>query len=265
LYFNRPSTRTRTSFFWAINKLGGNCILYNAADLQLGNGESAEDTAMALGLFLDVLVVRTDAPSDELYDLVRGSDRLRVINGLSADEHPTQVIADLITMKQEFSSLEDRHVLYIGASNNTSNSLILGASMVPKLRVSVVSPSALSTPSNVRDLAKKQAIGHGSSVSFLENIEELSQKVDVIYTTRWESMGSEPKLDGWRDILPRYRVSEDLMEKVGTNDCIFMHDMPATRGLEITDGALDGDRSRVRRQAFNKGVSAAICLEHVLS
>jgi ornithine carbamoyltransferase len=220
---------------------------------------------MALGLFLDALVVRTDAPSDELYDLVRGSERLRIINGLSADEHPTQAIADLITMRQEFSSLENRHVLYVGASNNTSNSLVLAASMVPKLRMSVVSPPALSTPQHVRDLAKQRSIEHGSSVSFLEDVEELRQKVDVIYTTRWESMGSEPKLDGWREILPRYRVSEDLMKKIGTGDCISMHDMPATRGSEITDGALDGDRSRVRRQAFNKGVSAAVCLEYAMS
>ncbi len=265
LYFERPSTRTRTSFFWATNKLGGRCIVYDAQDLQLRNGESRGDTGMALGLFIDALVVRTDEESATIREIGSGSANLRLINGLSADEHPTQAIADLITMRECFGSLRGRHLLYIGAANNTMNSLVMAASTVPELTVTILSPPQLSASASVRSVAARNAAAYGAEVRFIDSVGMIPRPVDVVYATRWESMGREPPLSGWREIQPLFRVTPELFSNITTDDAIFMHDLPATRGAEVTDDVMDGASSRVQMQAFNKGVSAAVCLEYLLA
>jgi len=265
LYFRRPSTRTRTSFFLAVHRMGGATIQYGPGDLQLENGESICDTAMIFDQCLDALVIRTDGPESELRALVEGSRHLVVINALSEEEHPTQAIADLITMQQEFRSLAGRHILYIGAANNTSGSLLLACSRIPGMRITIGTPYEFRTPDHLTELARENARRQGAQVSIVHSPEDLPAGVDVVYTTRWQSMGKEPAIRGWRSWLAQWRVDEKLMRQVGKEETIFMHDLPASRGDEVTDAIMDGGRSRIRRQAGNKTTSAMVVLKKMLA
>lgn len=262
LVFTKPSTRTRTSFFWAITQMGGDCLAYDGGGLQLGNGESLEDTAMALSRHLDAIVVRTDGPPEELETLRRAADGMPVINALCHREHPTQAIADLVTIKQEFGSFEGLHALYVGLPCNTMNSLVLAAAMIG-LRLTVLTPAGGSDDAWLRDAVG--ALDAGRKIRFARRWEEVTEPVDVVYATRWESMGNAPALAAWRELRASFLLDESRVARVLTPRGIVMHDLPATRGGEVTDGVLDGPRSRIRAQAFNKGISAAVALERALA
>ena len=263
LYFRQPSTRTRTSFFLAVHRMGGVSIQYGPGDLQMENGESIGDTAMIFDQALEALVVRTNGPESELRALAGGSRNLAVINALSEEEHPTQAIADLITIQQEFGDLEGRHVLYIGAANNTSGSLLLALSHVPNVRITMAEPPLFRTPARLVELAMANARASGAVVSFVDTPERLPARVDVVYTARWQSMGKEPGVPHWRSFLCDWRVDSHLMQRVGSSDTIFMHDLPASRGDEVTDEVIDGPRSRIRQQANNKTISAMVVLKNM--
>jgi len=260
LYFKQPSTRTRTSFFLAIERMGGKTIQYGPGDLQLENGESIEDTAMIFDQCLDVIVARTNGPESELRRLAKASSHLAVINALSAEEHPTQAIADLITVQQEFGSLAGRHMLYVGAANNTSSSLLLAATRIPKLQITIATPSEFSQPAHIIAIAQNNAKQSGAKVSVVNSLAQLPAQVDVVYTARWQSMGKEPKYPHWRKLLNIWRVDEDFMQRVGNSSTVFMHDLPASRGDEVTNAVMDGASSRIRRQAHNKTIAAMVVL-----
>jgi ornithine carbamoyltransferase len=264
LYFRQPSTRTRTSFFLAVHRMGGVSIQYGPGDLQWENGESIGDTAMIFDQALEALVARTNGPESELRALAGGSRNLAVINALSEGEHPTQAIADLITVQQEFGSLAGRHILYIGAANNTSGSLLLAASRIPGLRITMAEPDVFRSPAHLIELAKANALESGAVVSFVDSPERLPAPVDVVYTARWQSMGKEPKVPYWRSLLVQWRVDARLLRRVGARDTIFMHDLPASRGDEVTDAVMDGPRSRIRQQANNKTASAMVVLKKMI-
>ncbi len=265
LYFRQPSTRTRTSFFLAAHRLGGATIHYGPGDLQLENGESIVDTAMILDQCIDVLVARTNGPESELYSFVQGSRNLAVINALSAEEHPTQAIADLITVQQEFGGLAGIHILYVGAANNTSGSLLLAASRIPGLMITMATPREFRTPDHIVRMAQENARKTGAEVAFVESLESLPTKIDVVYTARWQSMGKEPKEPGWRSLLKLWRVDEGLIRRVGNKNTIFMHDLPASRGDEVTDAVLDSPYSRIRQQAYHKITSAMVVLRKMFA
>jgi ornithine carbamoyltransferase len=264
LYFRQPSTRTRTSFFLAVHRMGGVSIQFGPGDLQLENGESIGDTAMIFDQALEALVARTNGPESELRALAGGSRNLAVINALSQEEHPTQAIADLITIQQEFGSLAGRHVLYIGAANNTSGSLLLALSRIPGARITTAEPDPFRTPARLVELARANARASGAVVSFVDSPERVPAPVDVIYTARWQSMGKEPSVPHWRSLLADWRVDMRLMRRLGSADAIFMHDLPASRGDEVTDEVMDGPRSRIRHQAHNKTVSAMVVLKNMI-
>jgi ornithine carbamoyltransferase len=265
LYFRQPSTRTRTSFFLAVHRMGGVSIQYGPGDLQLENGESIGDTAMIFDQVLAALVARTNGPESELRALAGGSRKLAVINALSEGEHPTQAIADLITVQQEFGSLAGRHILYIGAANNTSGSLLLAASRTPGLHITMAEPAEFRSPDHLVELATANALASGATVSFVNSPDLLPAPVDVVYTARWQSMGKEPALPDWRTLLAKWRVDGRLMERVSNSETIFMHDLPASRGDEVTDAVMDGPRSRIRQQANNKTVSAMVTLKKMVA
>jgi len=262
LVFTKPSTRTRTSFFWAVTRMGGSCIVYDAHGLQLGNGESLGDTAMALSRHLDAAVVRTDGPPEELETLRRAADGMPIINALCHREHPTQAIADLITIKHEFHSFSGVHALYVGLPCNTMRSLVLAAARVG-LRLTVLDPSAGNDDGWLREAVVRA--DPGGVVRFARRWEEVEAPVDVVYTTRWESMGHAPAFDGWRELRAAYALDEARVARLLSPRGIVLHDLPATRGGEVTDGVLDGPRSRIRAQSFNKGISAVVALERALA
>jgi ornithine carbamoyltransferase len=260
LVFTKPSTRTRTSFFWAVTRMGGACIIYDAGGLQLGNGESLEDTAMALSRHLDAAVVRTDGPPEELETLRAAADGMPIINALCHREHPTQAIADLVTIQGEFGELGGVRALYAGLPCNTMSSLVLAAAMVG-MRLTVLTP----LPPGDWLRAAVARVDAGGAIRFAERWEDVEAPVDVVYTTRWESMGHAPAFEGWRERRAAFALDEARVARLLSPRGIVMHDLPATRGGEVTDAVLDGPRSRIRAQAFNKGISAMVALERALA
>lgn len=262
LVFTKPSTRTRTSFFWAVTRMGGTSIVYDGGGLQLGNGESLEDTAMAMARHLDVAVVRTDGPPEELQTLRRAADGMPVINALCHREHPTQAIADLVTIKSEFPSFGDVHALYVGLPCNTMNSLVLASAMAG-LRLTVLNPAPGDDDGWLREAVAR--IDTGRVIRFVERWQDVEMPVDVVYTTRWESMGHAPAFEGWRELRAEFALDEARIARLLSPRGIVLHDLPATRGGEVTDAVLDSPRSRIRAQAFNKGISAVVALERALA
>lgn len=262
LYFSKPSTRTRTSFFSAVHRMGGSTIVYSAEDLQLTTGETLEDTGMVLGLYLDALVMRTNGLDDEMEAVASGG--IPVVNALSKAEHPTQAIADLITIRQEFGELGGRHVLYVGGWNNTTASLVYALSKMPRTTVTVATPAEFGPAAGQLDTARRNASENGSTVNVTHDPSALPRGVDVVYTSRWQTMGEVPSDAGWLDSFRGFRVTTAMMDSVADADTIFMHDLPAHRGSEVDAEVLDSPRSRIRRQAFNKMISAMCVLEMCL-
>ena len=265
LYFSKPSTRTRTSFFAAVELMGGSSIVYSPADLQTTTGESLEDTGMMMGLYLDALVIRTNGSFDEMNTLAASGGGMAVINALSKAEHPTQAIADLITIRQEFGELRGRHVLYIGAWNNTAASLVLAISKLPGMKLTVATPEKFAPDKAQIETAKRNASESGSSIAVTHDLATLPpHTADVIYTVRWQSMGDEPTVPDWRASFRGFKVTRDLFHSLGREGAIFMHDLPAHRGLEVDAQVIDSASSRIRSQAHNKMISAMCVLERYL-
>jgi ornithine carbamoyltransferase len=264
LLFSKPSTRTRTSFFAAVASMGGASIIYSAADLQTTTGEALEDTGMVLGLYLDALVMRTNGSHEEMLTMAESGGGLAVVNALSKTEHPTQAIADLITIRQEFGEVSGRHVLYIGAWNNTAASLVMALSKSPRTRVTLVLPERFAPDPGQLAAFRRHAAEAGSVVDLLHDPRALPRAVDVVYTTRWQSMGEEPDGPDWRESFRGFAVTRRLMGELAHERTIFMHDLPAHRGIEVEAEVLDGPASRIRRQSFNKMISAMCVLERCL-
>jgi ornithine carbamoyltransferase len=265
IYFSKPSTRTRTAFFAAVERMGGSSIVYSAADLQTTTGESLEDTGMVMGLYLDALVIRTNGSFEEMETLAASGRGMAVINALSKAEHPTQAIADLITIRQEFGELRGRHVLYLGAWNNTAASLVLAVSRLPEMKMTVATPEKFAPDTAQINTARRNASESGSSIEVVHDLSALPRHAaDVIYTVRWQSMGEEPAAGDWRSSFHGFEVTPELFRSVARERAIFMHDLPAHRGLEVDAQVIDGPSSRIQRQAFNKMISAMCVLERCL-
>jgi len=261
IYFRVSSTRTRTAFTVAAMRLGAQVVQYGPADLQITTGETPRDTGRVLSQYLDALVVRTNQTLSEMKDFA-DQDRMSVINAMSENEHPTQAIADLVTIYEALRRLQDVHVLYIGEGNNTTAALALAISQIPRMRLTIACPPGYGLSNDLSgkclDLAKK----YGSSIEFCDNINDLPTGVDVVYTTRWLTMGV-PKGDlNWREKFAPFQITPTLMEKVSKGrDTIFLHDLPAMRGCEVVDEVLDGPQSIAFRQAYHKQSSAMAILE----
>jgi ornithine carbamoyltransferase len=259
IYFRRTSTRTRTAFWAGSIQLGADVIMYGPDDLQVVTGETVEDTARVLSNYLDVLVIRTNEPMSEMRALAANS-RMSVVNALSEEEHPTQAIADLTVLKEEFGTL-GLHVLYLGEGNNTAVALAFAAAMTPGLRLTLVAPAGYGLPDGVHAEVRRLADEHGGYVEEHNDVTRLPAPVDAVYTTRWQTMGVEKTDPGWRDLFAPFKVTSALLEEVAGPSTIFLHDLPATRGAEVDDDVIDGPRSRVLRQAYHKMTSAMAVME----
>jgi ornithine carbamoyltransferase len=260
IFFRGSSTRTRTAFTVGALKLGANIVTYGPDDLQIKTGETIEDTARVLSGFLDILVVRTNDSIAEMNALA-AQDKMAVINALSENEHPTQAIADLVTIKETLGRL-DVHVLYLGEGNNSAAALALAVSMTPGMRLTVITPEGYGLPRSVLDRARRLALQHGSAIEQHHRIDKLPREVDVVYTTRWETMGV-PKADpNWLEKFKPFSVTRALMAKASKHSgtTIFLHDLPAVRGMEVHHDVLDGPQSRAFRQSQHKLTSAMAVL-----
>jgi len=265
MYFRRSSTRTRTGFTVAALKLGAQIIAYGPNDLQIITGETIHDTGRVLANFLDALVIRTNESVDEMRALAE-QNRMAIINAMSENEHPTQAIADLATIREAIGRLNDVHVMYIGEGNNTAVALALAVSRVRGMSLTLVTPTGYGLPAAVLAKAQKTAKQNGADVFQLHDLSRLPKGVDIVYTTRWQTMGV-PKPDAdWKAKFAPYCVTSELMAEVSKpSGTYFLHDLPAIRGSEVLDEVLDGPQSIAFRQARHKMTSAMAVLSWCLT
>jgi ornithine carbamoyltransferase len=259
IYFKKSSTRTRTSFTVGAMKLGASTLAYGPNDLQIVTGETLQDTARVLANYLDALVIRTNEPIAEMRTLA-GQDRMSIVNAMSDNEHPTQALADLVTLREAFGRLEDLHLLYIGEGNNTTTALALAFGLLPRMHLTIVTPEGYGIPQEVVDQARGFAADTGSTIEQHHDMEALPQGPDVVYSTRWLTMGVQKKDADWLDRFRPYTITPEVMARVSKPGTLFMHDLPAMRGYEVVDEVLDGPQSIAFRQAYHKMTSAMAVL-----
>lgn len=258
ILFTRTSTRTRTAFTAGAIKLGGTPVTFGPDDLQTNTGESLTDTGRVLGSMLDLLVARTAGPLHELRTL-SGAGGIPVINAMATEEHPTQGICDLATISLVRGGLEGVSVLYVGEGNNTATALARGLSHIPGCRVTFATPRGYGLPAPVLEEAAERGAGHGTEVTEVHSLDELPDRVDFVYTTRWQTTGTSKGDAHWRETFRPFHVDEALMSR--WPDAWFLHDLPAHRGDEVAAGVLDGERSVAWIQARMKLTSAMAALE----
>lgn len=256
-FFKKTSTRTRTSFTVGALKLGAEVIAYGPDDLQIATGETLSDTGRVLANYLDALVIRTNDSLSAMRELAC-QERMAVINAMSDNEHPTQAIADLVTLRESLGRLEGVHVLYLGEGNNTAAALALAFGKLPHMRLTLVTPPGYGLSLDLLAAANLTAERNGSRIEQHHDMRRLPRGVDAVYTTRWLTMGVSKKEADWLSQFRPYTITPHVMEEVSREGggTVFMHDLPAMRGYEVVDEVLDGPQSIAFRQAFHKMTSA---------
>lgn len=262
VFFRKTSTRTRTAFSAAAVRLGASVIAYGPNDLQLNTGETSEDTGRVFSRMLDALVARTADDPEELR-IWADQDRMAVVNAMSADEHPTQALADLTTLAGRFGSVEGLRILYLGEGNNTAAALALGLSRFRGTHLELRTPPGYGLTQDVRERAAKLAATSGAVVHEQHDLAELPAEFDVVYTTRWQTTGTSKPDPDWRTVFAPFQVGTALMDRFPA--AVFMHDLPAHRGEEVVAEVLDGPRSIAFDQAENKMHSAMAVLQWCLA
>ena len=262
IYMTKSSTRTRIASETAVAHLGGSPIFLRSDDLQIGRGETISDTAKIISGFCSALIVRTFAQSD-VEELGKYAS-IPVINALTDDDHPTQLLADWVTIREKFGkNLTGRKFVYIGDGNNVAAAwLIMGARM--GAHVVVATPTGKWAPKqSVVAEAKKIAESSGGRVEVLTDPKAAAAGASVIYTDVWMSMGdSEADRSEKIAALTPYAVTSDLM-KLTVADSIFMHCLPAHRGDEVSAEVIDGEKSVVWRQAYHRRTTIQALLYHL--
>lgn len=256
-YFSKTSTRTRTAFTAGALRLGAQVLTYGREDLQLNTGETIADTARVLGGMLDALVIRTAGQPEEMRGFAAHVPA--VVNAMSADEHPTQALADLTTMSARFGRIEGLRVLYIGEGNNTAAALALALPRFRGVHLELRTPAGYGLAPDVLLEAERLADDHDSRVVERHDMTELPAAADVVYTTRWQTTGTSKPDPQWRQAFAPFRVDGAVL--AGCPDACFMHDLPAHRGDEVTAEVLDGSASIAFVQAQHKLYSAMAVLE----
>lgn len=260
IYFRRTSTRTRTAFWTGALRLGAQVVTFGPDDLQVTTGETWSDTARVLSGYLDGFVVRTNDSMAELRELT-SQDRMAVVNALTRNEHPTQAIADLTTLTEEFGDLSGIHVLYVGEGNSTAAALAFTLSRIPRARLTILSPRGYGLPAADLEVAARFAAESGGTVEQQYDLDCAPNGVNAVYTSRWQTMGVSKSHPDWQAAFVPYRVTEQLMKRVSGDGTIFMHDLPAVRGGDVDDAVLDGPQSRAFRQAYHKMTGAMAVLD----
>ncbi|MGD0566662.1 MAG: ornithine carbamoyltransferase, partial [Candidatus Goldiibacteriota bacterium] len=248
MIFTKSSTRTRVSFEIAMFQLGGAALYLNPQDMQLGRGETIADTAKVLSRYVDGIMIRTYAHSDVL-ELGQNAS-IPVINGLTDDEHPCQIIADILTIKDRKKSVKGLKVAYIGDGNNVCNSWLYAAPKA-EMHMAVASPAGYLPKDNVVSKARELAALSKTQILLTESPEEAVKDADVIYTDVWASMGQEAEAEKRKKEFARYQVNSVLL-KHARKDCLVMHCLPAHRGEEISAEVMDGANSVVFDEAENR-------------
>ena len=248
MIFTKSSTRTRVSFEVGMYQLGGQALFLSNNDIQIGRGETIYDTANVLSGMLDGIMIRTFKHSD-VTDLAKYGT-IPVINGLTDDQHPTQMLADLLTIKECKGDLKGLKLAYLGDGNNVANSL-LQACAKAGMDVAIASPKDYTCPDKYVQQALTDAKITGSKVLMTTDPYEAAKDADVIYTDTWTSMGQEEEKAMRVQIFKDYQVNGDIMN-AAHKDAIFLHCLPAYRGYEVTEDVIDGPQSKVFQEAENR-------------
>jgi ornithine carbamoyltransferase len=243
MIFEKPSTRTRVSFEVAMRHLGGDTIFLDAADTQLGRGETVADTARVLSRYIDAIMIRTN-DSRKLQELAHHAT-VPVINGLTDASHPCQLMADVMTLQEKKGPLAGKVVAWSGDGNNVAASWVHAAVRFG-FTLSVACPVELSPPHRLFDWARRE----GGRVLLTAEPLEAVAGADCVVTDTWISMGAEASANRHNMLAP-YRVDEHLMAHAKP-DAIFMHCLPAKRGEEVSAGVIDGPQSVVWDEAENR-------------
>ncbi|HDN51298.1 MAG TPA: ornithine carbamoyltransferase [Thermoplasmatales archaeon] len=245
MIFEKSSTRTRVSFEVGVEKLGGHALFLSKNDIQLGRGESIEDTAKVLSRYVDIIMYR--AFSHENVRELALHATIPVINGLDDREHPCQVMADLMTVKEHKGKLAGLKMVYFGdGNNNMAHSLLLGCALVG-MKMKIVAPGAFWPD----DYYVTKARELGMEVELSEMSDDAAENADVVVTDTWVSMGDEAEKQKRLEIFRGYTVTEEVM-KNAKSDAIFMHCLPAYYGYEVTEEVAHGPQSVIFDEAENR-------------
>jgi ornithine carbamoyltransferase len=254
--FEKPSTRTRVSLEVAMADLGGHALYLSTKDLQLGRGETIADTSRVLSRFVHAIAARV-YDHRTIEELGRYAE-VPVINALSDLEHPCQILADLMTVRERFGRLAGLKVAWVGDGNNVCNSTILAAAMMG-MEVAVAAPPGYEPDRKILDQA--ESLG-GRTVVVADPLEAV-RGADVVSTDTWVSMGDEAEAAKRVEAFRRYQVNSDLLRHA-KDDAIVLHCLPAHRGQEITDEVMDGPKSAILDQSENRLHSVKAVLERLL-
>ena len=250
LIFEKPSTRTRCSFTVGAIDEGAHPEYLGKDDIQLGHKETVEDTARVLGRMFDGIEFR--GFSQETVEKLAKYSGVPVWNGLTDEDHPTQVLADFLTIKEKFGRLKGINFVYVGdGRNNMANALMIGCAKMG-LNFAIGAPESLFPEEKLVELCKGYAKKSGSTITITSDVKEAVKNADVIYTDVWISMGEEDKKEERVALLKDYQVNDELMNSTGNADTIFMHCLPAVRGYEVTNEVIEGEKSVVFDEAENR-------------
>ncbi|MEL6352489.1 MAG: ornithine carbamoyltransferase [Cyanobacteria bacterium J06627_28] len=259
LVFKKASTRTRVSFTAAMYKLGGQVIDLNATQTQIGRGEPTADTARVLDRYLDVLAIRTFEQS-EVEEFAQYTS-IPILNALTDLEHPCQILADLLTVQEEFGELKGLTMTYLGDGNNVAHSLILGCALVG-MNVRIATPKGYEPSEAI--LKQAEAISQGNSeIVVTEDPKAAIDGSHALYTDVWASMGQEDLAETRIPIFEPYQINDAALG-IADPKAIVLHCLPAHRGEEITESVMEGDRARIWNEAENRMHAQQALLAEVL-
>jgi len=247
LLFEKPSLRTRITFVVAVRELGGE-VIEPPSDVVFGSRETPEDVARNLERWVSAAVVRTFAQS-RLASFAGAAPRMHVINALTNEEHPCQALADMLTLQERLGSLAGRTLTYVGDGNNVATSLAQAGAMLG-LHLRFASPPGFELPAAVIETCARAA-RHGATLTVTNDPMSAVDGADAVYTDVWASMGQEKEAAARARIFQPFQVNPGLMRAAGAN-AVFMHCLPAHRGIEVTDDVMDSPASAVFDQAENR-------------
>ncbi|HUJ77414.1 MAG TPA: ornithine carbamoyltransferase [Thermoplasmata archaeon] len=261
MIFEKPSTRTRTSFEVAIHDLGGHAIYLSPRDMQLGRGETIADTARVLSRYVDAVAYRAHRAAD--VRALAAAASVPVINALDDREHPCQIVADLLTLAERWDGrFAGRRLAYVGDGNNVLHSLLLGCAAVG-LSITAATPAGYRPDPAIVAAATATCARTGAAIAWTDRPADAARSADALYTDVWVSMGDEAEAAAREKAFAGFQINADLVA-LARPDVWVLHDLPAHRGQEITDEVMDGPRSAVFDQAENRLHAQKAILELLL-
>lgn len=259
MIFKKASTRTRIAFEVGMYQLGGNSVFLSPQESQIGRGEPIEDTARVLSGFVDGILIRTF--DQEEVDLLAKFSKVPVINGLTDLFHPTQVMADMMTIIEEKGKLEGVNLTYIGDGNNMAHSLLIGGALMG-MNITIASPECYQVNDEIKEMAQSLKTDKNTTIRYVNCPFEGATGADVLYTDVWASMGQEEEAIARRENFKGFQINEEVL-KLAKKDAIVMHCLPAYKGQEISAEIFESFSRVIFNQSENrlhahKGILAAI-------